>query len=70
MSYVRTTKHRALRSALIRHWKPWEKSTGPKSPEGKERAAMRGLKGRIRPLIRELARAVAQQKMTLDKLPP
>lgn len=23
----------------IRRWKPWEKSTGPKSKEGKERAA-------------------------------
>ena len=24
----------ALRAALIRTWKPWERSTGPKSAEG------------------------------------
>lgn len=61
MSYIRTPEHRALRAALIRRWRPWEQSTGPKSPEGKERSAMRGFKGGERSLLRELARALKSQ---------
>jgi hypothetical protein len=34
-----TSERKARQSALIRRWKPWEKSTGPKSPEGKARVA-------------------------------
>lgn len=67
MSYVRTAEHRALRAELIRRWKPWKQSTGPKSPEGKEKAAMRGFKGATRPLVRALARALKQQSEDLPK---
>ena len=42
MSYVRTPEHRALRAELIRRWKPWEQSTGPKSDAGKAIVAMNG----------------------------
>lgn len=35
MSYFRTPEHRARRAELIRQWKPWEKSTGPRTVEGK-----------------------------------
>ena len=38
MSYYRTAEHRKLRAELIRRWKPWEKSTGPKSSAGKARS--------------------------------
>jgi hypothetical protein len=66
MSYYRTPEHRALRAELIRHWKPWEKSTGPKSPEGKARSAMRGFKGGTREVLRELARVLREQQETLS----
>ena len=56
MSYYRTPEHRVLRAALIRKWQPWEKSTGPKTPEGKARSAMRGFKGGRRVKLRKLAR--------------
>lgn len=39
MSYLRTTEHRKLRAELIRKWKPWEQSTGPKTEEGKAASA-------------------------------
>lgn len=68
MSYVRTPEHRALRAELIRRWKPWEQSTGPKSPEGKKRASMRGFKGATRPLVRELALALNQQRLRLARM--
>ena len=35
MSFLRTPEHRKRRAELIRQWKPWEYSTGPKSAEGK-----------------------------------
>ena len=61
MSYIRTPEHRAARSQMIRRWKPWERSTGPKTPEGKRRSAMRGYKGAVRPSLRILAKALRCQ---------
>jgi len=43
---------------LIRNWRPWERSTGPKTAAGKARASRNTDKGRTRPLLRELARAL------------
>ena len=68
MSYVRTPEHRALKAALIRRWKPWEKSTGPKSPEGKRRSASRGFKGANRPTMRLIAKALKDQRMELNSI--
>ena len=58
MSYLRTPEHRARQSEAIRRWKPWERSTGPKTGAGKRRAAMRGYKGGVRPKLREIAKAL------------
>lgn len=35
MSYERTPEHRRRQAERIREWKPWEQSTGPRTPEGK-----------------------------------
>ncbi len=68
MSYYRTPEHRALRAELIRRWKPWEKSTGPKSAEGKERPAKRGFKGGTRETLRELAKILSDQAEVLEHI--
>ncbi len=68
MSYSRTPEHRAMRAELIRRWKPWEKSTGPKSEAGKARSAMRGFKGGWRGRLRELAHALREQAETLKRI--
>jgi hypothetical protein len=68
MSYYRTPEHRAMRAELIRRWKPWEKSTGPKSAEGKARSAMRGFKGGTREMLRELARMLQEQTEALKRI--
>ena len=68
MSYYRTPEHRAMRAELIRRWKPWEKSTGPKSPEGKARSAMRGFKGGTREMLRELGRMLREQAEALKRI--
>ena len=31
-----TPERRKRQAEMIRNWKPWEHSTGPKTPEGKE----------------------------------
>ena len=69
MSYFRTPEHRALRAELIRRWRPWENSTGPKSDEGKARSAMRGFKGGDRAMLREVARVLREQAEALKRTP-
>lgn len=43
---------------MIRRWKPWEHSTGPRTPEGKAVVAVNAYRGATRPLLRELAKAL------------
>lgn len=68
MSYERTPEHRRLRGELIRKWKPWEKSTGPKTVEGKARAAKRGYKGGWRKQMQELRRLLKDQEQARGQL--
>lgn len=56
MSYVRTPEHRRLRAELIRKWRPWEKSTGPKTLGGKAKVSRNAYNGGTRQLLRELAK--------------
>lgn len=49
-----TPERRAKQAALIRQWKPWEQSTGPKSDEGKAISARNAWKGGTRPALRQL----------------
>src|SRR5688572_7987166 len=46
----------------IHRWKPWERSTGPKTIEGKGRSARRGFKGAHRPTLRHVARLLRDQR--------
>ena len=63
-----TPSRRARQAALIRRWRPWEKATGPKSPEGKARCSNNAWKGGNRPILRELARTLRFQRERLDEL--
>ena len=58
MGYLRTPEHRARQAALIRTWRPWEKSTGPKSPAGKAAAASNAFKGGHGAKLRQLQRTM------------
>jgi len=64
-----TPERRARQAAMIHNWRPWEKSTGPRSDEGKSRTARNGFKGGHRGTLRELARmlneALREQRDTL-----
>ncbi len=43
---------------LIQTWRPWEQSTGPKTPEGKAKVAQNSYKGAEREVLRRLARVL------------
>jgi hypothetical protein len=60
-----TPDRRKRQGAAIKRWKPWELSTGPKTPEGKRRTARNAYNGAMRPRLRELARALREQRRSL-----
>ena len=66
MSYCRTQQHRELRAELIRNWKPWERSTGPKSAQGKARVSVNSHRGAVRPLMRRLSKVLRRQRVSLE----
>jgi hypothetical protein len=51
---------------VIRRWRPWEKSTGPKSPEGKNKVSQNAFKGGGRKQLRELRRVLREQAQAVD----
>lgn len=56
-------ERRAKHAAAIRRWKPWTKSTGPKTASGKARAAQNATKhGRCAGRYRLLNQAFAAQR--------
>lgn len=63
-----TPEARQRQSELIRNWKPWERSTGPKSPEGKAAVSQNGYKGGLRQQLRELSKLLKEQKQSLENV--
>ena len=53
-----TLERRQRQAELIRRWKPWEQSTGPLTPEGRERVSRNAWKGGHRAELRELSMMV------------
>jgi hypothetical protein len=61
MATTWTPERRANQAKLIRTWKPWEQSTGPKTAEGRLRVARNAWKGGHRQQLRELSRLVSEE---------
>jgi hypothetical protein len=51
-----TPERRARQSKLIHNWKPWEKSTGARTPEGKAISSRNAYRYAMREAWRELTR--------------
>ena len=62
-----TPERRARQAELIRTWKPWQQSTGPRSEQGKAAASRNAWKGGHREMLRELARALNEQRRDLER---
>ncbi|BBE10393.1 Uncharacterized protein MCB1EB_2232 [Mycoavidus cysteinexigens] len=73
MSSGWTPERRARQRALIQQWRPWEKSTGPLTDEGKAKASANSLKhgGRSKAWREQLKRIHAllhQQRKILEEV--
>lgn len=61
-----TPERRARQAELIRKWQPWRKSTGPKSRAGKKAVSQNAYKGGTWSTLRNMARALREQKRLLN----
>ena len=53
-----TPARRARQAELIRTWRPWAKSTGPRTPDGKAKASRNAYQDGHWLMLRELSRQV------------
>lgn len=60
-----TLERRAKQAERIREWRPWELSSGPKTETGKAVVARNAWKGGTRQVLRELSRALSEQREVL-----
>jgi hypothetical protein len=71
-----TPERRAKQAALICTWKPWQQSTGPRTPEGRTRAARNGDPGwpwaaerdNLRAMKKTVADLLRQQRELLRRV--
>ena len=61
-----TPERRKRQSEAIRQWKPWQQSTGPKSPEGRAVVARNAWTGghwlMLRQAVSEMNQVIRQQR--------
>ena len=55
-----TPERRAKQAELIRGWRPWESSTGPRTAQGKARSRMNRYRGGTKQKVREFARLMRE----------
>ena len=60
-----TPEQRQQQAERIRNWRPWERSTGPRTTEGKAKASRNSWKGGHRQMLRELARELSAHRESL-----
>lgn len=65
MTTAWTPSRRARQAELIRQWRPWERSTGPRTGAGKAICARNAWRGGTRAELRELARELRAQRQEL-----
>ncbi len=65
-----TEERKARQSALIRGWKPWERSTGPKTDEGKQEASRNRQKAleKARQEVADARKALSDAQDALERL--
>ncbi|OQW85758.1 MAG: hypothetical protein BWK72_20715 [Rhodoferax ferrireducens] len=58
MATTWTLERRQRQAEAIRQWRPWERSTGPRSQEGMSLVSRNAFKGGHRQMLRELSKLV------------
>jgi len=62
-----TAEERQRQAQLIHQWKPWERSTGARTPEGKAKVSQNAYKGSVRGLLRKLAKILRQPRLNSER---
>ena len=68
MSSGWSPERRARQAELIHQWRPWEKTTGPKTAEGKAVVARNAWKGGRRAMVKKLRRALREYEQALQTI--
>ena len=63
-----TIERRKQQSQAIHRWKPWQQSTGAKTPEGKSIVSQNAFKGGMKVQLKEFRQILREQKELLEKL--
>jgi hypothetical protein len=63
-----TPERRRKQSEAIRQWQPWNNSTGPQTQTGKAIASRNAYKGGLRPMVRETAKLLREQRDFLKEV--
>jgi hypothetical protein len=63
-----TPERRAAAAIRIQQWRPWEKSTGPRTPEGKATSSMNRYAGTLQKKQRENKRKARECLALLDQM--
>ena len=63
-----TAERRARQSQAIHRWKPWQQSTGARTPEGKMVVSQNAFKGGLKSQLKELRKMLREQKELLNKI--
>ena len=62
-----TPEQRQQQAERIRAWSPWERSTGPRSAEGKATASRNAWKGGSREVLGEVARLLRAHREAFER---
>jgi uncharacterized protein (DUF1800 family) len=69
-----TSERRAQQAQAIRHWRPWEHSTGPRTVVGKTRSSRNAYRGgqwrTFREMVKALNAGIRAQHEALGALQP
>jgi len=63
-----TSERRSWQAQLIHKWRPWERSTGPRTPEGKARVSRNADKGGLRATLIKLRCTLREQEKVRCRL--
>jgi hypothetical protein len=63
-----TPERRLKQSLQIRQWRPWDDSTGPKTPQGKAVSSRNAYRGGVRSMLNSMSELLREQGGALDQL--
>ena len=63
-----SAERRRRQAKLIHGWKPWRRSTGPRTAAGRARVSRNAYKGGTRQMLRALRRLLREHRNVLERV--